>query len=162
MHGSSRISSLALASVLDSRVAMALRTFVVWHRSSGRLGIDRRGVLPRNPPSRRHDRVPSPYRSLSCSSIATSMGWLTARTLVQTSWAFARATRGPTAVLRIAMATESPMRRTPAPTNPAHRTPSFDVLRATPQHTYHILTKRVDRLESWTQKARWLAEEKRI
>jgi protein gp37 len=32
----------------------------------------------------------------------------------------------------------------------------FDVMRATPQHTYQILTKRADRLERWTKSRKWL------
>jgi protein gp37 len=34
----------------------------------------------------------------------------------------------------------------------------FEVMRATPQHTYQVLTKRAGRLESWTQRAPWLSE----
>jgi protein gp37 len=33
----------------------------------------------------------------------------------------------------------------------------FEVMRATPQHTYQVLTKRSDRLERWTKSAPWLA-----
>jgi protein gp37 len=33
----------------------------------------------------------------------------------------------------------------------------FEVMRATPQHTYQVLTKRADRLASWTKSAPWLA-----
>lgn len=38
----------------------------------------------------------------------------------------------------------------------------FDVMRATPQHTYQVLTKRADRLERWTQQAPWLAQARHI
>jgi protein gp37 len=33
----------------------------------------------------------------------------------------------------------------------------FEVMRATPQHTYQVLTKRAERLEAWTRSAPWLA-----
>lgn len=32
----------------------------------------------------------------------------------------------------------------------------FDVMRATPQHTYQVLTKRADRLREWTRTRTWL------
>jgi protein gp37 len=38
----------------------------------------------------------------------------------------------------------------------------FDVMRATPQHTYQVLTKRADRLASWTKGKKWLAETRHI
>jgi protein gp37 len=38
----------------------------------------------------------------------------------------------------------------------------FDVMRATPQHTFQVLTKRAERLEQWTRNAPWLAEAKHI
>jgi protein gp37 len=38
----------------------------------------------------------------------------------------------------------------------------FDVMRRTPQHTYQVLTKRADRLEEWTRRARWLSTARHI
>jgi protein gp37 len=38
----------------------------------------------------------------------------------------------------------------------------FEVMRATPQHTYQVLTKRSERLERWTRSAPWLASAPQI
>jgi protein gp37 len=38
----------------------------------------------------------------------------------------------------------------------------FDVMRGTPRHTYQVLTKRADRLASWTQQHPWLLAERHI
>lgn len=38
----------------------------------------------------------------------------------------------------------------------------FAVMRETPQHTYQVLTKRADRLETWSQTHPWLAKAKHI
>jgi protein gp37 len=38
----------------------------------------------------------------------------------------------------------------------------FEVMRATPQHTYQVLTKRADRMTRWTQGRRWLAKASNI
>jgi protein gp37 len=38
----------------------------------------------------------------------------------------------------------------------------FEVMRSTPRHTYQILTKRADRLASWTAKNPWLRDAKHI
>ena len=38
----------------------------------------------------------------------------------------------------------------------------FQVMRATPQHTYQVLTKRADRLRAWTSTQSWLADAKHI
>jgi protein gp37 len=38
----------------------------------------------------------------------------------------------------------------------------FDVMRRTPHHTYQVLTKRADRLEEWTRRARWLSGARHI
>lgn len=38
----------------------------------------------------------------------------------------------------------------------------FEVMRATPQHTYQILTKRAERLRAWSRTQRWLASARNI
>ena len=38
----------------------------------------------------------------------------------------------------------------------------FDVMRATPQHTYQVLTERAERLASWTSRSPWLSGAKHI
>jgi protein gp37 len=38
----------------------------------------------------------------------------------------------------------------------------FEVMKATPQHTYQVLTKRADRLEKWTNSRKWLDEASNI
>src|SRR6185295_10998221 len=38
----------------------------------------------------------------------------------------------------------------------------FSVMRDTPQHTYQVLTKRADRMASWTQERPWLVSTKNI
>ncbi len=38
----------------------------------------------------------------------------------------------------------------------------FEVMRATPQHTYQVLTKRADRLERWTRARPWLESARNI
>ena len=38
----------------------------------------------------------------------------------------------------------------------------FDVMRQTPRHTYQVLTKRAERLASWTRHNHWLQDERHI
>jgi protein gp37 len=38
----------------------------------------------------------------------------------------------------------------------------FEVMRTTPQHTYQVLTKRSERLRTWTSQRPWLRESKNI
>jgi protein gp37 len=40
----------------------------------------------------------------------------------------------------------------------AHLARVFEVMRATPQHTYQVLTKRADRLERWTRARPWVED----